>query len=271
MRPKRSSSDIIIHLVLCLIFGISIGGCASSVQQVQPGQVQDLLGERQILFIGNSYTFYNDLPAMLEKLARAGGHRVRTAMVAEGGWTLDDHDQSPQTTETLEQHEWEYVVLQEQSVIPSDPARREAKMYPAVRALNTDIMGASASTILFLTWGRRDGLPESGFADFNAMQTALTMGYAGIADELDVRVSPVGEAWAKAIEQDSQIELWQADGSHPSEAGSYLAACVFYAVIFQESPEGLSYMAGLDAEIGNLLQSVAAQTVLPHLERWHID
>jgi hypothetical protein len=271
LRHKKSISYKNIHLVLCLFFGIFIGGCGWRDAQNLSGLDQDSVGELHILFIGNSYTFYNDLPEMVEKLARAGGHQVNTATVAEGGWTLDDHAQSSETFETIQGQTWEYVVLQEQSVIPTDPAAREHRMVPAIQALNTEIERTGAKTILFMTWGRREGLLQSGFRDFKEMQAALTDGYVAIADELDVRLAPVGAAWEIVVDDDPQIDLWKMDGSHPSVAGSYLAACVFYAVIFQESPEGLAYMAGLEADTVLVLQSMAAETVLRDLERWHIE
>jgi len=62
--------------------------------------------------------------------------------------------------------------------------------------------------------------------------------------------------------QDPQLNLWQDDGSHPNEQGTYLAACVFYAVIFQKSPEGLSFTAQVPSETAGTLQKIAAQTVL---------
>src|SRR5512140_446441 len=73
----------------------------------------------RVLFIGNSYTYVNDLPGTFAGLARAGGHKVETGMAAEGGWTLADHVQSTQTMNLLNSENWDYAVLQEQSQIPS--------------------------------------------------------------------------------------------------------------------------------------------------------
>jgi hypothetical protein len=224
----------------------------------------------RVLFVGNSYIFTNDLPDMFAKLARSGGYEVSVEVSAKGGWTLDLHTQTKTTIENLEQRRWDYVVLQEQSVIPAQPEERENRMYPAVRFLNAKIEDSGADAILFLTWGRRDGLSREGFEDFAAMQAELELGYMGIADELDLMVAPVGIAWQGATKSDSELTLWSEDGSHPSEKGVYLAACVFYAVVFRRSPEGLGYVAGLSEEEARYLQSVVAETVLEDTGRWNI-
>ncbi|MFV1948347.1 MAG: hypothetical protein ACC633_00250, partial [Anaerolineales bacterium] len=129
---------------------------------------QDLTSQEQIdvLFIGNTYTSSNGLPDMFERMARSDGYRVQVAMVTPGGWTLTDHLLSAVTLEKIRGNEWEFVVLQEQSVIPSLVDTRERQMYPAVRQLHDEIKTVGADTILFMTWGRRNGLPSEGHRDF---------------------------------------------------------------------------------------------------------
>jgi hypothetical protein len=222
----------------------------------------------RVLFIGNSITFFNDLPEMFAELARSGGHEVEAAMSAEGGWTLSDHAASAMTLDKIEQGNWGFVVLQEQSAIPSIADRRSQEMYPAVRLLHERIEDSGADTILFMTWAHRDGLP--GVGDCADMQAQLEAGYVDIATELDAMVAPVGIAWQHAVGQDPQLDLWQTDGLHPGREGTYLAACVFYAVIFLQSPEGLPYGAGLSEETAQFLQATANEALLRNPERWNI-
>jgi hypothetical protein len=80
----------------------------------------------------------------------------------------------------------------------------------------------------------------------------------------------VGYAWQAALKQNPSLNLWQDDGSHPSEAGTYLAACVFYAVVFRASPEGLSYRNNLSKEGAQALQKIAADTVLNDTAKWRL-
>ena len=214
-----------------------------------------------ILFIGNSYTYVNDLPGTFAKLACSGGHQVQTGMAAQGGWTLAQHIDSDQTLNTLQQQKWDYVVLQEQSEIPAIQSDRGQTMYPAVRQLVARIRAAGAQPLLFITWGHKDGDPQFGLPTYYDMQAQLTAGYMGIAQELNVPTVPVGPVWLKAQAQPTRLDLWQSDGSHPTEQGTYLAACVFYAFIFHQSPQGLGYLAGLDQGSAQTLQTLAADTV----------
>ena len=107
----------------------------------------------QVLFIGNSYTFFNDMPEMFANLVRQGGYEVAVASSAEGGWTLADHAASPETAELIAERAWDYVVLQEQSVIPSVEERRITEMEPAARILVDQIKAKDSQPLFFMTWG----------------------------------------------------------------------------------------------------------------------
>jgi len=224
----------------------------------------------RVLFIGNSYTYVNDLPGMFSALAAAGGHPIQTGMEASGGWTLAQHLASTQTLDELHSSKWDYVVLQEQSQVPSDERDRTQIMYPAARALVQDIRQSGAQPIFFLTWAHKDGWPEDNLPDYESMQLQINQGYMTIANEMIAPVAPVGYAWLTAWLQDPQQALWQADGSHPSELGTYLAACVFYAVIFRQSPEANPYHAHLSSAAARSMQSLAAQTVLGNPSQWNL-
>jgi hypothetical protein len=224
----------------------------------------------RILFIGNSYTFVNDLPATLTALAKSGGHPIETGMVAEGGLKLTDHVNSADTTAQISSSQWDFVVLQEQSQIPSVKQFRINQMYPAARALAQEIESSTAEPLFFITWAHRDGWPENGMQTYLEMQGQIERGYFDIANELGAPMAPVGFAWAMVVKEHPEINLWQEDGSHPTKEGTYLAACVFYAVLFQESPEGLSYRADISKDHAAILQKVAAEMVLQNLNQWNI-
>jgi hypothetical protein len=214
----------------------------------------------RVLFIGNSYTFVNDLPNTFAQLARSGGHRIEVGMAAEGGWTLAQHEASPETAADLSSSRWNFVVLQEQSEIPSIPSMRESEMYPAAGNLVTAIRKNDSQPIFFETWAHQTGWPQNGLPDYASMQRAIDDGYHTVAADQGAALAPVGEAWQAAIGR-THSSLWQDDGSHPTVAGTYLAACVFYAVIFDQSPVGLDYRDGLPSDDAATLQSIAAKTV----------
>jgi hypothetical protein len=100
------------------------------------------------------------------------------------------------------------------------------------------------------------------------MQAAVDQGYLGIASRLAVSIAPVGDAWQTMISKQADPGLWQEDGVHPTTAGTYLAACVFYAAIFRQSPVGLGYHDGLTAAEAAMLQQASTATVLQNPVRW---
>jgi hypothetical protein len=210
----------------------------------------------RVLFLGNSYTFVNDLPAVVRSLAHAGGHNVETEMVAEGGETLAQHATSGATQSALERGTWSFVVLQEQSQIPAAPRVAALQMTPAVAALLDRIQSRGATAVLFETWAHQDGWPEQRL-DRKAMQAMIDATYEEIGNQLGVPVAAAGRAWEAALAADATLQLWSDDGSHPSPAGTYLAACVLYARIFNASPIGLPDTAGLGDATVQILQTAA--------------
>jgi hypothetical protein len=221
-----------------------------------------------VLFIGNSYTYVNDLPDTFAEVARSGGRAVEVGMAAVGGATLEDHVASAVTQEAIRAAAWDLVVLQEQSQVPAVDTFRIGGFDPAVRSLARTVTSVGARPLLFATWAHRGGWPEERLPDYASMQGRIDDAYLGIGRELGVGVVPVGAAWAAVRASDPAIDLWQADGSHPSTAGTYLAACVFYAAVFGTSPLGLGGSGGLPAATARTLQEVAAATVLTDRARW---
>ena len=104
--------------------------------------------------------------------------------------------------------------------------------------------------------------------DYDSMQRAIDAAYLEIAGELVVPVAPVGVVWYYVRHEHPEISLWIDDGSHPSTAGTYLAACVFYASIFRQSPAGLSYHDGVSDSLARTLQDEAGTHVLDSQSQW---
>lgn len=216
----------------------------------------------RVLFIGNSYTAVNDLPAKFKAIAAVQRHAVYTEMIAPGGVRLIDHAASPQVLATIRTGRWHYVVLQEQSQIPSAEQAREEQMFPAARALVSEIRHAGSRPVFYATWARKDGWPENGMPDFAAMQTQITQAYRTIGEELHAMVAPVGDAWALVVAERPDIPLWQGDGSHPTAQGTFLAANVLVAALFHEVPQGLGTRGRIPEVQVWSLQTAAARAVL---------
>lgn len=224
-----------------------------------------------MLFIGDSYTYVNNLPAMFTALAKAGQERVEAGKEAKAGETLAEHVASPLTAPALHAEKWNAVVLQEQSQIPSVERDRQTEMYPAACQLVSMIRGVGAQPMFFVTPARRYGWPAMGLDSYASMQSAIDEGYSVIARELRAVIAPVGYAWAALVRNHDGSRLWQSDGSHPTVAGTYLAASVFYASIFEKSPEGLRYYAGLPRGEAMRLQATASDIVLGDTKRRDLD
>src|SRR5437899_19960 len=210
---------------LAAVFGLAALSALVIQGQQGCGDQTGASGCTRVLFIGNSYTYVNDLPAMFAELARSGGHRVETGMVAVGGSTLAEHAASATTAATISSAKWDLIVLQEQSQVPSVDQLRQTQMYPAARRLADTIYRQGARPVFFLTWAHRDGWPENGLPDYVSMQSAIDDGYRAIAAEEQAAVGPVGVAWSTMLNQ-PHPGLWQAEGSHATTAGTYLAASV---------------------------------------------
>jgi hypothetical protein len=163
----------------------------------------------------------------------------------------------------LREVRWDVVVLQEQSQVPSFPDDDRAREFtPYVTNLADRIRASGAAPLLFVTWAHRTGDRRNVSGDtYTAMQQRVVDGYWDAARASRSAVAPVGVAWAEALTRRPQLDLWASDGTHPSRAGSYLAACVFYAILERRSPVGSRFTDGLDLSLARFLQRVAWTTV----------
>jgi hypothetical protein len=222
----------------------------------------------RVLFIGNSHTYVNDLPGLFSGLSESGGKPVRTDASTFGGYSLEDHTNTQATLDKIAQDSWSFVVLQEQSVIPTIRYWRYNSMYAASRLLDSLIQLQGARTAFYMTWGWKNGGQQSygeslspDFRDYFEMQESVRVAYQEIAVELSSTMVPVGMAFARARRVDSLVDLWQADYCHATLMGTYLGACVFYAVLHGASPVGLDFYGGLDSATARFCQEIAWQTV----------
>ena len=240
--------------------------------------------QTKILWIGNSYTGTNNLPLMFYNLALSGGDTVVYDSNTPGGMTFLGHTTNAATLQQIAANNWDFVVLQAQSQEPSfPPSQVEAQTYPYAAVLDSliHISNPCTETVFYMTWGRKYGDAQNcaiypPICTFDGMNNRLWESYKEMADDNRGIVSPAGIAWKRSREADSTINLWSGDNSHPSVAGSYLTACVFYATMLRKNPVGLSYTGGLLANQAAFLQQIAHTTVLDsmqacNMERWLPD
>lgn len=211
----------------------------------------------RILFIGNSHTYTNDLPAIFLEVARAMGHPADVLEITEGAYTLTQFADPADAlgsvvNQKLTEEAWDFVVIQENTNDAFSSV--EEAMLPAALSLDEKIRAAGGQTAILMTWSPKEG---AGIWDREYVQSTLAQNTIAVSSQLDSLLIPGGVAFLRCLGQYPQMELWDSDGMHPSLEGSYLAACTAYAVIFQESPAGCSYTAGLGEEQAARLQEVA--------------
>ncbi len=227
-----------------------------------------------VLFVGNSYTSFNNLPSLFQDLSTSLGKTVSVDSKTNGGYTFQSHANDAVTYQKMNSAEWDYVVLQAQSQEPSFPyAQVNSQTLPYAMRLADSAQTTSecSQALFFMTWGRENGDPQwDSINTFDKMNGRLRNAYLRFADSADASVAPVGVAWKYVRDNHPSISLYTADGSHPKPAGSYLAACTFYASIFHESPEGSTFLGGVDAPTAAILQNAAAIAVLDSIDTWKL-
>lgn len=251
----------------------------------------------KVLFIGNSYTSVNNLPGVLAGLAdAAGGRKIETDRHLFGGCTFERHVKEKKAIEKIKSKKWDVVVLQEQSLMPVIAPQQTLKY---ARILAAEIKQQGAKPVFYLTWARQH-IPEmqtgadpdespayakamynvsgaSKYAELDAwvqgsqagLRSGLNGTYFTAAKETNATVAPVGIVWKNALAADPDLVLHQRDKSHPSQAGTYLAACVFYATLLKKSPVGLPgaikqgkrTIANIPVSQAKQLQQIAWDTV----------
>lgn len=230
----------------------------------------------KVLFLGNSYTAANNLPLMAHDIAAALGDSLYYDSNTPGGYTLSAHCTNATTLSKIQSQAWDFVVLQEQSQLPSlSPALVATDCFPFATRLDSliQVNDSCTETLFYMTWGRKNGdqvyCPTwPPVCTYDGMQARLRDSYLQMGVDNHATVAPVGMAWAAVRALNPSFDLWSADESHPSIYGSYLTACVFYSIMFHKSPEGCSFISTIPAPDALLLQQVAAATVFDSLDQW---
>lgn len=232
----------------------------------------------QVLFIGNSYTSVNNLPELTRQLALSLGDTLVVSSSTPGGYTFQGHISNTATQNLIAQGGWDYVVLQEQSQLPSFPPGQVAtECYPYASDLVNGIRAHSpcADAVFYMTWGRENGDAQNcaswpPVCTYEGMQERLRTSYLQMAQDNNAECAPAGMAWKRVRDEYPAIDLYASDGSHPSVAGSYLVACTMYSIFLRTSTVGATFTSTLDPVTAATLQQVASSVVLDSLATWNI-
>jgi hypothetical protein len=203
-------------------FGPQARGDLELARSDEPGQ--------RVLFIGNSLTYYNDMPSMVRELAARdqGAPTLFVAQYTAPGWSLRRASAHDGLRKLLDEVRWNDVILQE----------RSDESQPFAHDLHARIAAGGGRTVIFDLGGGGAGA------------------YAALAQTLSASLAPVWTAWDEALSRDPAVDLL-ADGNHPNRAGSFLIACVFYAVLTNRDPAGSDYAGDVEPEQARFLKGVA--------------
>jgi len=233
---------------------------------------------KKVLFIGNSYTYVNNLPQMVADVTASAGDTLFFDSNSIGGYTFQQHSSNATTITKICSGNWDYVVLQEQSQLPSFPISQvEVECFPYARKLDSMINANNpcGETVFFMTWGRKNGDASNcsmwpPVCTYNGMDSLLSLRYRMMTESNDAILSPVGAVWHYIRQNLPSIELYSADESHPSVAGSYAAACCFYSALFRKDPTLITFNSSLSVAEAQNIRNAVKLIVYDSLMNWHI-
>lgn len=201
-------------------------GCASGTTGPTPPEGGTA---RRILFIGNSLTYYNDLPGMVKTLAHEAGVDLTVESVTFGGVSLQDHWEEGTALRRLADTTWDLVIMQQG---PSGTPESRTLLIEYAELFNTPIRAAGARPAVYMVW------PES------VRQTAydsVAWNYTAAADSIDAVLFPGIRTWQAAWRRVPSMELYGKDGFHPSPLGTYAIAVLMVHQITGRRAVGLPY------------------------------
>ena len=206
----------------------------------------------EILFIGNSYTYYNStVPEEFRRIALSRGYTVNVDSVTKGSYSLElfadpNDEMGKQVDRKICENKYDYVFIQEQSCNPvTDPER----FYRGVSSMAEKIRSCGAEPVLYCTWGRHKGskdIEKLGLESNEAMTWRLAAAYTRIGQELDIIVAYAGLSFF-GLYTGTELELYNADRTHPSELGTYVAALTLFSTLFNVPAYEVVYVFGLDS------------------------
>ena len=232
---------------------------------------------KKVFFIGNSYTYTNNIPSLINQAAASLGDELIYTTQTPGGAQFVDHAKNSTVYSKLNADDWDFVVLQGQSQEVAWPKDRvDIEVFPYAKQLADSAKAIDAIPIFYMTWGKENGdtyycnypyIPEV-FCTYEGMDSILNKHYRILGEENQGWVSPVGEVWHYLRDNHPELNLYSSDGSHPSITGSYASAITFFALIFSKDPTTVTFNSSLSDTTANNIKSAVKQIVYNDLSQW---
>lgn len=226
-------------------------GSTSSCTSLKSGKT--LAGNKpvKVLFLGNSHT--DGIQKVFRDVVSTSPYKDSTFMfVWGGGASLQRLIDNGRAHKWIKTDSWDIVVLQEHSLRPAISEYTESLFHKSVDSLVKDVRNIGAEPILYMTWGRRDGIPDGNenLKDYQTIQELAKKACHKAGKRNGIRIAPVGEAWSRIWRSDKDLfkALYQNDGNHCSRKGAFLASCVFLRTFFDDSLKTVAACEGVTVD-----------------------
>ncbi|MGJ8684373.1 MAG: T9SS type A sorting domain-containing protein [Nonlabens sp.] len=238
------------------------------------GQSQSPTDPLNVLFVGNSITYFNNLPQTFKAIAEEQGYSINLDQHTPGGTGFINHVNNATLYQKLDNTVWDYVILQPGS--NESPAFSQPLASTIARAvvLRDKIYENSPCASIYLyeiSYGIVDNTPAS-MQQYLQRQTLIKNNLMQMSDATSIPLAPVGEAFQTSIQQNPNHFLWNGYGDiHPNAKGSFIGACTFYNSIFQKPILNSAINLTFSVNDANLFRNVAQTVSLNDLDDWNID
>ncbi len=203
----------------------------------------------EVLFIGNSHTFYNSGVSFHVGRFKANDALADEPYIEEftfGGFSLANHLENEDSLDKINERTWEAIVLQENTSVAANDGMATIE---AIKSFQQLVGQKGTKIYLFMTWPYKDD---------PSMFPKIRTTYNEAANATGATIIPVGEVWLSILADGrDNINLYDIDGVHPTLQGTYLAAAMCYSQLFKKNPSDNMYSAGLDPAIAQYLKQKA--------------
>ena len=227
-----------------------------------------------VLFVGNSITYFNNLPQTFEQIANEQGNYVTIDQHTPGGTGFIHHVENNTLYEKFRNTVWDYVILQpgsSESIGYSQPIASTIQRAERLKDSITKYSPCASIHYYEISYGIVDNTPES-LQQYYDRQTIIKNNLTQMANATNIPLIPAGECFKASMQANQNLFLWGSYMNiHPNTKGSYLAACSFYNAIFKAPIVNTTILNGIDINEATSLRDQAEATTLNHLDDWLID
>ncbi len=232
--------------------------------------------QEKVLFIGNSLTFFNDMPSMFGEIAKAKGKDIEIEQHTPGGTGFIHHVDNSAVYNLFASQKWDAVVLQpgsgESAGVTSSAEQTIQRGLRLIDSIRTHSPCAKIILYEISNGIAPDGNGNGNYDNYFATQTKIRDTIAKIAEGMQLPFAPAGECFRNYYETNPDLLLHNSyNDIHPSPAGSYMVACAIFNTLYQTELQPLNFYSDLDIQTAINLQNISDNIVLPDMQQWFIN